>query len=85
MIRHLTGKIAAAATLCLALAALAPAQELTEDTFDRWAERIRPAPAECSWQDIQWLENLGKGLAAGVEQRKPVLLWAMNGHPQGCT
>ena len=75
----------AAAALCLVLAGPAPAQELTEDTFDRWASFIRPAPAECSWQEIQWLENLGKGLAAGVEQRRPVLLWVMNGHPQGCT
>lgn len=85
MIRHLL----AAATTALALAGPAPAQQpanpLTEATFDRLAAYIQPEPAECSWQDIQWLENLGKGLAAAVEQRKPVLLWAMNGHPQGCT
>jgi hypothetical protein len=77
---------AAAAALCLsALAGPAAAQELTAETFDRWAAHVRPAPAECSWQEIRWLENLGKGIAAGAEHRKPVLLWAMNGHPQGCT
>jgi len=76
---------AAAFTSLAALATTAPAQQLTEGTFDHWAAHVRPAPAECSWQDIRWLENLGKGVAAGVEQRKPVLLWAMNGHPQGCT
>lgn len=81
MIRHI------AATICClaALATPAPAQELSPQTFDRWAAHVRPAPAECSWQDIQWLENVGKGIAAGARQRKPVLLWAMNGHPQGCT
>jgi hypothetical protein len=89
MIRNLVVRLALTATIgAAALAASAPpaaAQELTADTFDRLAAHIRPAPAECSWQDIQWLESLGKGLAAAVEQQRPVLLWAMNGHPQGCT
>ncbi|MFG0285428.1 MAG: hypothetical protein ACF8R7_13505 [Phycisphaerales bacterium JB039] len=77
--------IAAAAIACACLAAPAPAQDLTAETFDKWAEYIRPAPAECSWEEIRWLESLGKGIAAGAKDRKPVLLWAMNGHPQGCT
>jgi hypothetical protein len=85
MIRRLIHRLAAAIVCLAALAGPIPAQDLTDDTFDRWASYVRPAPAECSWQEIQWLENLGKGLATGVEQRKPVLLWAMNGHPQGCT
>ena len=76
---------AAAVIACTCVAATAPAQDLTAETFDTWAEYIRPAAAECSWQDIHWLESLGKGVAAGAEDRKPVLLWAMNGHPQGCT
>jgi hypothetical protein len=48
-------------------------------------DHVLPDADELAWRAIPWLAELRAGLAAGAEQRKPVLLWAMNGHPLGCT
>jgi len=64
---------------------LALAQELREATFDRWADYIRPDEQESCFLDIQWRDGLATGVEESFEHRKPILLWAMNGHPLGCT
>lgn len=65
-------------------AALAP-QDLNGDSLDTWLARILPAPDELTWRDIPWRPRLWEALSEAREQDKPVLLWAMNGHPLGCT
>ena len=53
------------------------------------AERIRaqvlPSAEELRFEEIPWIPAFGEGLARGQEERRPVLFWAMNGHPLGCT
>jgi hypothetical protein len=34
---------------------------------------------------MPWLLTFGEGMLAASEQEKPLLFWAMNGHPLGCT
>ena len=38
-----------------------------------------------AWEAIPWLWSLADAIDAGLAQRKPILLWAMNGCPLGAT
>ena len=58
---------------------------LTEENFARWRDFIRPKPAERRWQEIPWQSSLWEAARDAQKQDKPVLLWAMNGHPLACT
>lgn len=69
----------ARAARALVLPALA-----TED-LARWAEWIRPDPAELAFEELPWLASFAEGLRAAERAEKPLFLWAMNGHPLGCT
>jgi hypothetical protein len=79
--------------LALALglsAAVAPAADkpppkLTWDTFDEVKGRTLPTAKELGWQDIPWRSDLGRAVAEAAKKDVPVLVWAMNGDPLGCT
>lgn len=66
-----------------------PEQVPSETTTDwDWRAVLRhvlPQAEELVWQDLPWEPSLHAGLAAGRAQDKPVLLWAMNGHPLAST
>jgi hypothetical protein len=47
--------------------------------------RVVPGSDELAWRAIPWRATLRAGLQDATEERKPVLLWAMNGHPLGTT
>jgi hypothetical protein len=49
------------------------------------ADYVRPTSAESAWRDIPWQPTFAGGLRAAVEDGRPLLFWAMNGHPLGCT
>ncbi len=78
--------ITPAAFAFVALHGQALAQDaLTDETFERWRDYVLPAPDELLWLEIPWRPTFWRGVRAAHEQRKPILLWAMNGHPLGCT
>ena len=52
---------------------------------DDWQRHIWPSPDEVRWMEIPWHPTFGGGLAAAGRAGKPLLFWAMNGHPLGCT
>jgi hypothetical protein len=58
---------------------------LTDASFAAWRDRIRVQESELAWQDLPWLTSFHDGLREAAAQHKPLLLWAMNGHPLGCT
>jgi hypothetical protein len=66
------------------LAAAAP-PELNDQTFAKWRDHIRPKPAEVSWEEVPWRATLWDAVVEAQEREKPILLWAMNGHPLACT
>jgi hypothetical protein len=72
------------AAALLAWSSLA-AQELKEETFDNWYSYILPKTSELTWRTIGWRRTLGDGWLEAQEKDMPILLWAMNGHPCGCT
>ena len=61
------------------------AQELNEATFDTWYSYILPKKSELTWRRIGWRGTLGEARLEAREKDMPILLWAMNGHPCGCT
>ena len=80
MLRSLVG------TLVLVMAAAAgPPRELNDKTFTQWRDRIRPKSDELCFETVPWLPTLWEGVMAAQKQDKPILLWAMNGHPLACT
>jgi len=66
-----------------ALALRAPVATLS--TLDEWRATILPTPEESAWSAIPWLASFADGIRRADADRKPLLLWAMNGHPLGCT
>ena len=59
--------------------------QLTEETYEMWQEFIKPTKAELAWAEIPWRNTFYDGLIESDIKQKPLLLWAMNGDPLGCT
>ena len=55
------------------------------DLLDRWFPVVLPTPAELEFREIPWRPTLWEAVVEGQRDDKPILLWAMNGHPLGCT
>jgi hypothetical protein len=68
----------------LALAILL-AQDLTDKTYDRLRDQILPTKEEAVWKAIPWRSTLWDALVDAQKEDKPILIWAMNGHPLACT
>jgi hypothetical protein len=58
--------------------------KLTESTLAEWRAAILPSAEELAWRKIPWRSELHTALVDGHVADKPILLWAMNGHPLGC-
>ena len=63
----------------------APARELTWESYERLRDQVLPAPGETEWLGLGWRPTLWQGVREAQAQRRPLVLWAMNGHPLGCT
>ncbi len=59
--------------------------ELAIADLARWREHVRPSSDELAFEEIDWLPSLAEGLARADAEARPLLLWAMNGHPLACT
>ena len=84
---HRLGMVMLPIALCAALAAPRPTDkaELTEANFERLLKFVLPTEQECRWQQIPWRETYWEAVHEANRAEKPILLWAMNGHPLGCT
>lgn len=76
---------------CAAFAAIAlaaqqpPPAELTDATLEAWHSWIIPARDQFAWREIPWRPVFWDAVVEAQKKEMPVLLWAMNGHPLGCT
>lgn len=59
--------------------------ELTPQNRLEWKKKIVPAKEELAWEDVGWRPSFFAALREAQEKDRPLLLWAMNGHPLGCT
>ena len=64
---------------------LGPPPVVNAATMDSWRKQIIPDQDDLRWRDIPWRSELGAAAREAGELSKPILLWAMNGHPLGCT
>ena len=46
---------------------------------------IRPSDEELSFESIGWKPTFWEAVTEAQATGKPILLWAMNGHPLACT
>lgn len=46
---------------------------------------VLPDAEELAWKALGWRASLWAGVVDAQAAEKPILLWAMNGHPLGCT
>lgn len=54
------------------------------EAFARLHDQIKPRAEERRWTQIPWEVDLWEARRQAREMGKPILLWAMNGHPLGC-
>ena len=79
--------MSASTLLTVALALGAPPQEteLTQASIDAIRELVLPTAEELSYERIPWIPSFAEGIHRASEEGRPLLFWAMNGHPLGCT
>lgn len=53
--------------------------------FEHIAQLVLPDAAEDAWRQVAWIPAYAEAVLAAERQDKPLLMWAMNGHPLGCT
>ena len=58
--------------------------KLSEAEFGRLHGQLQ-ASSEAPWRTIPWKISLLDAQRASVSQKKPIFIWAMDGHPLGCT
>ncbi len=57
---------------------------LTVEEFKKYHKELQPTGKE-AWLSIPWKISLLDGQKVAGEEKKPLFIWAMDGHPLGCT
>lgn len=65
-------------------AASAGAGELTVSQFEKLHSELQPDNTAL-WRTIPWKTSLLDAQKIAAEEKKPLFIWAMDGHPLGCT
>ena len=65
-------------TFCLALVLLQDG--LTADGFEKLHKELQP-PKDEAWMSVPWKINLLEARDLAVVQKKPILIWSMDGNP----
>lgn len=61
------------------------APKLTNANLAKWGNFIRPSKEDLAWRGVRWHSHLDEAAAEANKLGRPILLWAMNGHPCGET
>ena len=62
----------------------ASAADLTDAEFRKLHKALQPGADE-PWRTIPWKIELLDAQKIAARERKPIFIWAMDGHPLGCT
>ena len=65
-------------------ASSATADELTEADFLKIHAELQPDDSSL-WRSVPWKTSVLSAQQIAAEQKKPIFIWAMDGHPLGCT
>ena len=79
----MTKSVLLSVPLAFITCSIALADNLDEKEFRRLHQEL--VPKNETWKTIPWHDNLISAQQAAVEQGKPIFVWAMDGHPLGCT
>ncbi len=60
------------------------AAELNEADFLELHGQLQP-PRNEPWRTIPWKITLIDAQRIAIQEKKPIFIWAMDGHPLGCT
>ena len=60
------------------------AGDLTEERCSKLLAELQQGK-EALWRTIPWKLSLLEARATAFKQDKPIFIWAMDGHPLGCT
>ena len=60
------------------------AQELTDQKYQELLHSVRYTGDE-PWRTIPWRTSLLDAQRVAASEGKPIFIWAMDGHPLGCT
>lgn len=63
---------------------LAISSTLTTAEFEMLHQQLQPSRDEV-WRSIPWKISMLDAQAAAAREKKPIFIWAMDGHPLGCT
>ena len=55
------------------------------ENIGQWLAYIKPKAAEVAFEANDWKPTFWDGVVEAQQKQKPILLWAMNGHPMACT
>ncbi len=55
--------------------------ELNDSTYKTWRDHVLPRSWELNYQKIAWRTSFWEAVVEANETDKPILMWAMNGHP----
>lgn len=74
-------------TALLLVVGLAQAAEkpLTEKSWRKVLKQVMPDKGEQRWTAVGWRPTLWDAVIDAHKEKKPILLWAMNGHALACT
>ena len=89
---RLASSFALAIPLAIAPSAATPAQPspttevapLARPEFERLHRELVPASPR-TWEKVGWRVDLLSAREEARKSKRPIFLWAMNGHPLGCT
>ena len=62
----------------------AKADELTQAEFLKLHAELQPDDSAL-WRSVPWKTSVLIAQQVAAEQKKPIFIWAMDGHPLGCT
>jgi hypothetical protein len=70
--------------LCIGLTLFsAQGQDLDKKEFEHLHSSIQVDP-DAPWMSIPWQTSLLDAQAIAIKAKKPLFIWAMDGHPLGC-
>ena len=59
--------------------------KLTEKSYPAILKVLQKLPVKTYWKTIPWRPSFSEAIKEARKADKPILLWAMNGHPCGMT
>ena len=85
MSRRIVFVLSTAVVVALAAPLVTRGTELTDATYASLRDQVLPKPAELAYRAIGWRASYWDAVVEAQELDRPILLWAMNGHPLACT